>query len=74
MECFLKKHYFEILNQNKKVKKFRFLEIKFPKNINVKKNKQDLCRSWSVNFKNYKYFINGLGFLNKIYLLKIELK
>ena len=63
-----------ILNQNKKVKKFRFIEIKFPKNINVKKNKQDLCISWSVNFKNCKYFINGLGFLNKIYLLKIELK
>lgn len=64
----------KILKKNKKVRKFTFEEIKFPKKINVKKNKNDLCRSWTINFDNTKYFINGLRFLNKIYILKIELK
>lgn len=64
----------KILNRNKKVKKAKFFEIKFPKDINIKKNKQDLCRTWTMNFSKKKYFINGLGFLNKLYLLKIDLK
>ena len=71
---FSKETILKILNRNRRVKKTNFIQIKFPKKINVKKDNQDLCRTWTVNFNKSKYFINGLGFLNKLYLLKITLK
>ena len=54
--------------------KFQFIKIKFPKNLKVKQNLKDISRTWTLDIGNQKYFINGLGILNKFYLLKIKKK
>lgn len=63
-----------LLKKNKSIKSFKFLKINFPKNINVKQNFKDFSRTWTLDIGKQKYFINGLGFLNKLYLLKIKMK
>lgn len=63
-----------ILKKNKKVAEFKFLEVKYPKGISVKKDKKDYLRSWTTYYKGSKYFVNGLNFFNKIYFLEIKLK
>lgn len=64
----------KLLKKNKHVKKFQFIKIKFPKNLKVKQNLKDISRTWTLDIGNQKYFINGLGILNKLYLLKIKKK
>lgn len=71
---FSKKTISRILKKNKKVLKFKFLEIEFPKTLVLKKNRNDYMRSWSTIYKGKKYFVNGLNFFNKLYFLEIKLK
>ena len=63
-----------ILKKNKHVSKFKFIEVKFPLKISVKKNKNDLMRSWTTYYNGKKYFVNGLNMFNRIYFLEIKLK
>ncbi len=51
----------------KKVKLFPFYIKK-----NIKKNKNDLIRSWTENHKGKKYFINALGFFQNQSWIKIQ--
>ena len=71
---FSKKTVSRILRKNKKVLRFKFLEIKFPKTLVLKKKRNDFMRSWSTIYKGEKYFVNGLNFFNKLYFLEIKLK
>ncbi len=64
----------KILKNNKKVLKFKFININFPKNLNLKKNRKDQMRTWTTTYNKHKYFVNGLNFFNKLYFLKIQLK
>jgi len=64
----------KILKNNKKVLKFKFININFPKNLNLKKNKKDQMRTWTTTYNKHKYFVNGLNFFNKLYFLEIQLK
>ena len=63
-----------ILRKNKKVLRYKFIKINFPKNLTLKKNKKDQMRSWTTIYKGQKYFVNGLNFFNKLYFLEIKLK
>ena len=63
-----------ILKKNKKVLKSKFININFPKNLILKKNKKDPMRSWTITYNKQKYFVNGLNFFNKLYFLEIQLK
>ena len=63
-----------ILKKNKKVSKSKFININFPKNLILKKNKKDPMRSWTTIYNKQKYFVNGLNFFNKLYFLEIQLK
>lgn len=71
---FSKKTISRILQENNYVSKFKFIEVKFPSKIYVKKNKNDLMRSWTTHYNGKKYFVNGLNMFNKIYFLEIKLK
>ena len=59
-----------LLKKNKKVKKFKFYKINFPKKLNLKRS-SDPLRSWTINYNNKKYFINSLNILQHQYILKI---
>tara|TARA_Y100000996_G_C22488341_1_gene629148 strand:+ start:365 stop:1081 length:717 start_codon:yes stop_codon:yes gene_type:complete len=63
----------KILKKNKRVKKFKFYSINFPKNLRVKKTKDPL-RSWTISYNNENYFINSLNILQKQHILKIWVK
>ena len=52
----------------KKIKKHRF-EIKF----DIKKNKKDLVRTWTVNINKKRYFINALQLIQNQMFLEIKL-
>ena len=71
---FSKSSIIKILKNNKKVLKFKFININFPKNLNLKKNRKDQMRTWTTTYNKHKYFVNGLNFFNKLYFLKIQLK
>ena len=71
---FSKQSISRILKKIKKVAKFRFIEVKYPQTISVKRDKKDPMRSWTAYYNKSKYFVNGLNFLNKIYFLEIKLK
>ena len=62
-----------ILKKNKRVKKFKFYPINFPKNLRIKKTKDPL-RSWTISYNNENYFINSLNILQKQHILKIWVK
>tara|TARA_B100000315_G_C14563497_1_gene581713 strand:+ start:216 stop:941 length:726 start_codon:yes stop_codon:yes gene_type:complete len=63
-----------ILNKNEKTKEFKFIKIRFPKTLNVKKKSTDPMRSWTVVFNNEVYFTNSLNVLDNTYYLNIKLK
>ena len=63
-----------ILNKNEKTKEFKFIKIRFPKTLNVKKKSTDPMRSWTVVFNNEVYFTNSLNVLDNSYYLNIKLK
>ena len=64
----------QLLKKNKKVKSFKFYDVPFPKNLNIKKKKNDPLRSWTINYKKKKYFMNGLGIISKEKILEIKIK
>lgn len=70
---FSKQYITFLLKKNKFVKSFKFIKIKFPKKINVKKT-VDKMRTWTTTYENKKIFINALGLVQDRYILLINLK
>ena len=64
----------KILKKSKRVKSFKFIKTKFPKNLKIKQNKKDQLRSWTVKFNNELLFMNGLCVIQHHYFLIINIK
>ena len=63
-----------ILKKNKKVKSHKFITIDFPKNLKVKRKKNEPEKSWSIIHKNRLYFVNGTNIIEEYQMLHIKLK
>ncbi len=64
----------KILKKNKKIRSFKFIKTKFPKNIKINPIKNDPLRSWTINYKKENFFMNGLCLIQYHYFLVINVK